>query len=103
MGWNTGEIEALESFNNLSGFLADAAERSPEGKPFKPLVIGVTWPSAWSFGTSPTDDLLRGISFANKKNDADEVGAVWLSRLLHDILPRVRGQGAGPQVGRLWP
>lgn len=98
MGWNTGEIEALENFNNLSGFLADAAEGSPEGKAFKPLVIGMTWPSAWSFGTSPADDLLRGFSFANKKNDADEVGAVWLSRLLHDILPRVRGQGAGPAV-----
>lgn len=91
MGWNTGEVEAMENFNNLSGFLLDAAERESPEVAFRPLVIGVTWPSAWSFGTSLADVALRGLSFFNKKNDADEVGLVWLSQILHNSLRKVRG------------
>ena len=87
MGWNTGQAEAIENFNNLFGYLLDAAGNDNK---FKPLFIGITWPSAWSFGTGAWDNFLRGISFWNKKNDADEVGMTWANYLLNDVIAGVK-------------
>lgn len=87
MGWNTGQSESIENFNNLFGYLLDA---SIEEDKFKPLFIGVSWPSAWSFGTSAWDNIVRGTSFFNKKNDADEVGATWLNYLVNQVITGIK-------------
>lgn len=87
MGWNTGQSESIENFNNLFGYLLDA---SLNEKNFKPLFIGVSWPSAWSFGTSAWDNIVRGASFFNKKNDADEVGATWVNYLVNQVIAGIK-------------
>ena len=48
-----------------------------DGVPFRPLFVGVTWPSEWS---APL------VSIANKMNDADELGMTWVSRVVRDVL-----------------
>ncbi|EOV8180916.1 hypothetical protein ACOIQQ_005466, partial [Raoultella planticola] len=42
---------------------------------FRPLVIGITWPSYWSTG------LVNVVSYPNKANDADELGLIWLNKI----------------------
>lgn len=91
MGWNTGEREAVENFNNLYGYLLDAAAADGNaGGRFRPLFVGITWPSAWSFGTSAWDTLVRASSFWNKKNDADELGATWVNYLLNEMMAEIK-------------
>ncbi len=87
MGWNTAQAESIENFNNLFGYMLDAAEKDNS---FKPLILGISWPSAWSFGTSPWDDFIRGVSLWNKKNDADELGATWSNYLLNDVIANIK-------------
>lgn len=99
MGWNTGQAAAMENFNNLYGYLLDAATADGNaGGRFRPLFIGITWPSAWSFGTSAWDTFLRGVSFWNKKNDADELGATWANYLLNDVLAGIKRDHPGLRV-----
>jgi pimeloyl-ACP methyl ester carboxylesterase len=76
MGWNTKQREAIQNFRDLFGQLTAAAKTQPEGKGFRPLMIGVTWPSTGS-PTIPATD------FGIKAKDADEVGALWVNALLH--------------------
>lgn len=95
MGWNTGQSESIENFNNLFGYLLDA---SIEEQKFKPLFIGVSWPSAWSFGTSVWDNIVRGASFFNKKNDADEVGATWLNYLVNQVITGIKQKNPSLRV-----
>lgn len=99
MGWNTGEAASIENFNALYGYLLDAAAAdTAAGKDFRPLFIGLSWPSAWSFGTGVWDNILRALSFWNKKNDADELGATWANYLVNDVLTRVKRQQDGLRV-----
>jgi len=80
MGWNTSQEEAVRNFNSIIKNIKYAAE---DGQ-FKPLFIGVTWPSTWqSDWATPLKTIL---SYPNKANDADEVGISWLGTLLHDTL-----------------
>lgn len=95
MGWNTGQSESIENFNNLFGYLLDA---SIEEQKFKPLFIGASWPSAWSFGTSVWDNIVRGASFFNKKNDADEVGATWLNYLVNQVITGIKQKNPSLRV-----
>ncbi len=91
MGWNTGEREAIENFNSLYGYLLDAAAADGNaGGRFRPLFVGVTWPSTWSFGTGAWDQLVRASSLWNKKNDADELGATWTNYLLNEVIANIK-------------
>ena len=91
MGWNTGEAASIENFNALFGYLLDAAAvDASAGSHFRPLFIGLTWPSTWSFGTSAWDQFVRGVSFWNKKNDADELGTTWANYLVNEVLTRIK-------------
>lgn len=82
MGWNTLQDEAMQNFRDLAGHLKDAG-RGDAG--FRPLIIGITWPSTGS-PTIPASD------FGIKAKDADEVGAVWenilINRVIRDIKTR---------------
>jgi hypothetical protein len=86
MGWNTDQEEAVRNFNSLVNAARSAA--SPE---FKPLVIGVTWPSKWV--SAWLDPVFKLASFPNKSHDADELGVTWLGVLLHDTLAPARTRG----------
>jgi len=79
MGWNTGQEEAVRNFNSLTNAALNAAAPG-----FKPLVIGVTWPSKWA--SAWLDPVFKLASFPNKAHDADELGGTWLGVLLHDTL-----------------
>lgn len=78
MGWNSDQQEAIRNFNSLFLKILDNAENS--GKEFRPLFIGLTWPSKWSDGFSNV------FSFFNKTNDADEIGMTWGNYLLNKVI-----------------
>jgi hypothetical protein len=71
MGWNTPQREALGNFRDHVAKLNEAATSMTAQGSFRPLVIGVTWPSTGSPTISKTDFLI-------KAKDADEVGAIWI-------------------------
>lgn len=97
MGWNTAQDEAIRNINDITGNLMAAAEEargaqinelatSPKAQAaamsrFRPLVIGVTWPSFWS------NSLSNFFSYGNKANDADEIGLSWLNKLINQTVP----------------
>lgn len=97
MGWNTDQQEAVKNYNQIAGNIQLAwrqnlaQNRGNPGKvPFNPLVIGVSWPSEWLLGDWSTIPaaLVRGASFAAKKDQADEVGRGFLQPILtRAILP----------------
>jgi hypothetical protein len=84
MGWNTPQEEAIRNFNSI---VTQIKASSP--RPFKPIVIGVTWPSQWS--SEWWGPLVRLLSFRTKADDADELGMTWLAVLLHQTLPAAKG------------
>ena len=86
MGWNTDQEEAVRNFNSLTNAAVEAAAPG-----FKPLVIGVTWPSKWI--SAWLDPVFKLASFPNKAHDADELGVTWLGVLLHDTLTPARTRG----------
>ncbi len=83
MGWNNDQHESIRRFNviveNLKGSARGAGAR------FRPLVIGLTWPSVWSgnAGTAPARLAGHLFSYSNKANDADEAGYTIANWLLH--------------------
>jgi predicted alpha/beta hydrolase family esterase len=78
MGWNSDQQEAIRNFNSMFLKIIDNANKSE--KEFRPLFIGITWPSKWN------DGLSNVFSFFNKTNDADEVGMTWANYLLNKII-----------------
>jgi len=86
MGWNTPQDEAVRNFNSIVNSMAAAA---PAG--FRPLVIGVTWPSMWA--SAWIDPVFKVVSFPYKAADADELGLTWLGVLLHDTVQPARDNG----------
>lgn len=109
MGWNTSQSEAVRNFNDIAGNIITASleqtkenaenpsaklntmivprslvigPRESENKNiFRPLVIGITWPSYWSTG------IFNVSSYPNKANDADELGIIWLNKIINKTIP----------------
>lgn len=79
MGWNTPQIEAVRNFNAITAQIKRAAGSNY----FKPLFVGVTWPSVWT--AQWLDPAIKLFSYTAKANDADEVGTIWISQIA-DIL-----------------
>lgn len=91
MGWNTLQLEALDNFRDLAGKLRGSAAEAGDAA-FRPLVLGVTWPSTGQ-------PLIAASDYGIKAGDADEVGAVWINLLLHRQLRRLQASGPGaPKV-----
>ncbi len=80
MGWHTPQQEALRNYNALVAKLHSAARL--EGKEFRPLFVGITWPSTWRNRIY----FPKVLSYFNKAHDADEVGFIWGNYLLHEVL-----------------
>jgi hypothetical protein len=91
MGWNTDQQESLRNYNSLLCLLIENYDVK-EGKPFRPLFVGISWPSLWSWRVLEKVGVIA--SFFTKADDADEVGLIWGNRILRDILiPFKKEQG----------
>jgi len=85
MGWNTDQQESLRNYNSLVGhMIKEAPDRE---KKFKPLFIGISWPSEWYLKIVELfDGIAKLVSYPFKSDDADEIGATWANYLLRDVL-----------------
>lgn len=77
-GWNNTQPDSMRLYRAL----LDGVQKSATGANFRPIFIGVTWPSLW-----PS---LQYLSFRNKGHDADEVGHTYMAWLLHRLAPELK-------------
>lgn len=106
MGWNTPQHEAIQNINSLVGNLLDVVDakrvhcprdRAAAACTFRPLVIGVTWASAWD--VNPLIPLPDDASFTFKARDARVIGAGWLRALIKYVaLPKGASPSTRPPV-----
>jgi hypothetical protein len=92
MGWNNDQYVSIYRYNRILENLSDIAEKQGDAD-FKPLVIGITWPSAWfTIEDSWFKKKVIGHfgSYTNKSNDADEIGYTIMNWFINHQLPRVR-------------
>lgn len=117
MGWNTDQQESLRNYNSLISLMIKECEDSK--KSFKPLFIGISWPSelrmnkifklffwlislafqqinkiTWLFEWIYT----YVIGYKIKADDADEVGIIWVNKILCDILIPINKEKKIPLV-----
>lgn len=94
MGWNTPQEEAVRNFNSIMRNFSAAMNEQVRKKKindikindmFRPLLIGVTWPSQWS--SAWFDPAIKLFSFSSKAEDADQIGLSWLGALMHETIP----------------
>lgn len=96
MGWNTPQQESIKNFNSIMGHLL---QQAPEPKVFKPLFIGITWPSEWAAGETTIWAKLQHVaSYLNKAPDADEVGILIVNRLLKNYLQPIKAKHENLQL-----
>ncbi|KKO18593.1 MAG: hypothetical protein DCC43_09875 [Candidatus Brocadia sp.] len=81
MGWNTDQQESVRNYNSLFSQIIKA---HTEGAPFRPLFIGISWPSEWR--SQFLGGFISAISYGAKADDADEVGLMWVNKILWNIL-----------------
>ncbi|HWV47037.1 MAG TPA: alpha/beta hydrolase, partial [Nitrospira sp.] len=84
-GWNTLQAESLDNYQHWTSHLKRAAR--DEARPFRPLVIGISWPSEWPLISSWLGPV---ISVFNKEHDADEVGYITVNVLVHKVLNNLK-------------
>ncbi len=86
MGWNNDQVDSLWRYNLITENLK-AVDK--EGKYYKPLIIGITWPSVWN--SVSNSNFLKSIwhlsSYSNKANDADELGFTLVNYLINHEIP----------------
>ncbi len=85
MGWNTDQQESFRNYNSLLTQMVKSKNRQES---FNPLFIGISWPSEWRwkyFG-----DFVRLLSYGTKADDADEVGLIWVNKVLWKILVPIK-------------
>lgn len=92
-GWNTLQEESLDNYRHWTSHLKHAAQ--DETHPFRPLVIGISWPSEWPLVSSWLGPV---ISVFNKEHDADEVGYVTANALVHKVLDNVKRKHKVPVI-----
>ncbi|MBW7899181.1 hypothetical protein B188_27350 [Candidatus Brocadiaceae bacterium B188] len=85
MGWNTDQQESIRNYNSL---FSQIIKENREGANFRPLFIGISWPSEWR--SNFLGGFISVISYGAKADDADEVGLVWVNKILWDILVPVK-------------
>ncbi|MEM8554786.1 MAG: hypothetical protein AAGF71_08155 [Pseudomonadota bacterium] len=89
MGWNNDQVVAVSAYDAILSQISDAARTDVEV--FRPLVIGLTWPSVWG-GTSIVDTLNRIAhvgSYPAKANDSDEIGFLFANHIMNSTLPKL--------------
>jgi len=89
MGWNNDQVESIQRYNKIIKNLKESAKH--HNQDFKPLVIGLSWPSVWGNSTVPVwRQLLHLFSYGNKANDADEIGYTYGNYIINKIIPRLK-------------
>ncbi len=87
MGWFNDQGVSLCRYDNL--MMNTKKEMLALNKPFKPLVVGFTWPSVW---LSDRGIIAKNVghiaSVFNKANDADEIGVLYGNIILNRLIPQ---------------
>lgn len=79
MGLDTSQEESLRNFRSIAWSI-----RQSGGEQFRPLFIGVSWPSFFdNRWFDPVWDLL---SYPSKADEADRLGLSWLGVLIHELI-----------------
>lgn len=81
-GWNTEQKGTFEGMKGLHAALAKTAG----DRDFRPLMIGISWPSM----SERLREGLKQATYNVKSCDADEVGLVWASTLVNQVLVPLR-------------
>lgn len=91
-GWKNNQQRSLDTYRALDDAMRTAADR--DGQRFEPIVIGFTWPSQWGgiVGRAVVPD------FLNKINDAEELGLIWASIVLNDVVLQMKSASGVPKV-----
>jgi hypothetical protein len=87
-GWNTLQVESIDNYQHWLSHLMRTATNDTS-HPFRPLVIGLTWPSEWPLVSTWLGPV---VSVFDKENDADELGYVTANVLLHKILYQLKAK-----------
>jgi hypothetical protein len=88
MGWNTNQSLAFKNFNSIVNNIALAAQTQSPQAHFKPLIVGVTWPSELNIGPWSVlpQELVHLSSFFSKRQQAEDVGRYVLSDIILNVL-----------------
>lgn len=81
MGWNTDQQEALRNYNSL---IMQLLQVIPADTGFRPLFIGITWPSEWSWFAF--EGFGKVLSYPVKSRDADEAAILQANPFLYRVL-----------------
>jgi hypothetical protein len=84
-GWNTPLWESDVNYADWQKVIGREMRLLHPTTPFRPLFIGLTWPSFWKSRWKWTGPR----SFLNKAHDADEIGLTWANLLVNKVLPDV--------------
>lgn len=95
MGWHTDQVETLWRSNKILSNIRAAKDdkeknlKEQDKVKYKPLVIVLTWPSAWLTISNFSLEEKFGhlISYNNKADDADEIGFTWANWIVNHKLP----------------
>jgi hypothetical protein len=82
-GWNTFQDESAKNFSDWALSLGNAGPAE-----FNPIYVAISWQSTWGNMEGTGGAALAALSFANKSNDADEIGFTWANQLLNRYLMR---------------
>ena len=88
MGWNTNQALAFKNFNSIVNNISLAGQESDPNSRFKPLIVGVTWPSELNIGpwSILPQELVHLSSFFSKRQQAEDVGRYVLADVLLNVL-----------------
>lgn len=91
MGWNNDQNESIKRYNIIMNHIKQYAS-AENVQDFNLIVIGLTWPSVW--GGSANSKIVNAVghltSYANKANDADEIGFTIANWVLNEKLLRLK-------------
>ncbi len=92
-GWDNDQEVSVAHYNAVLSNIQQAAE--DQGDPFRPLFVGLTWPSVWGnddwiFGLRY--QLLKLIGYGNKADDADEIGYTIFNLLLNEVVADIKAE-----------
>ncbi|MDT8328131.1 MAG: hypothetical protein RQ750_12225, partial [Roseovarius sp.] len=93
MGWNNDQRVSICRYRQIMQMTGNAMQA--RGRAFRPLVIGMTWPSSWNAAsTSAVGHAVGHIgSVFNKSTDSDEAGVLHGNLILNRIIPAVNTGG----------
>lgn len=82
-GWHMEQADAVSG----AGWMLDSlhAQAKKSGVPFRPVTIALTWPAGLRDG-SVLGRLTQVSDFPGRSDDADEIGSVWGSRVIGNVL-----------------